>query len=993
MRHITRRPRLLLPLLLLAASLAPTGSLFAQGPPCKPCGGLVVENPLDLIPGLESEPRLGEEERLYVAWPVALDDTTAVAGQTEALRAAGARPWLRLVFRTPRPILEHVDRLGPELEAAATIARRAGEGTHFQILWQPDNDAGGADATRATADYAFLLKRASVAVAGALDDSVVITAPLAADPTALTALYAEDVAAYVQGIALAPAGDDELDASIARLAELDPGKPVILDAAPWPGDARLTLAESARWAAKGFAVSLFRGPETITTADLFPLKLLAREFQGDLSLDPYSTPEGGAEAWSFVRGKDLQLRVVVRSPKDAGELDLSFPDAQLTRPTRVDTSTGEPFDIFGQQRTADAFRLRVDDPGPVALLRVERMSAAEIEGLAGLEERVDVAGERQMPVEEILRRLQAFEDNQERRLDHYQAINTMHLRFASGAGVQAFEATLAGPFFFKRGKGFDWAWDTLYFNGVRWRGKDLPEFPLLQPEKAAALPLEINFNKEYRYRLRGTDTVEGRDCWVVDFSPAAEVEGGRTLYQGTVWVDREHFGPVRTRGLQVGLSGEVLSNEETFYFSPVDPTAGTAAEWSPDNLWIPQRIVGQQLLSVLNASILVEKETVLTALELNGPEFDSRRAAVMASDSTMVRDTAKGLRYLIKDDETGERKLQEDFDSSRRFAVAGVLWDESFDYPLPLGGIDFFSFDFRGTGKQVNLFFAGAVLVGNIADADLFGSKWDAGANVFALAIAGSDTPYQNGQEILADKIDSRPARVSLFLGHPLGSFGKVDLTYALGYTDYQSNSDTADDFVLPKDQFTQSVSLETSYTRAGYRLLLGAEENMRADWQPWGRPGSATLEAFNPDTERFTLWNVGAAKTWWLPKFQKVGLEVEYRDGRNLDRFSKYQFGYFSKVRVHGYQSDKVRASEAYAVHMTYGFEVGELLRLELVGDGAWATDEETGLDNEFLGGVGLAGNFIGPWNTLVNLDLGVAVAGPDDGFSLFLTFLKLFR
>ena len=33
-----------------------------------------------------------------------------------------------------------------------------------------------------------------------------------------------------------------------------------------------------------------------------------------------------------------------------------------------------------------------------------------------------------------------------------------------------------------------------------------------------------------------------------------------------------------------------------------------------------------------------------------------------------------------------------------------------------------------------------------------------------------------------------------------------------------------------------------------------------------------------------------------------------------------------------------------------------------------------------------------MGPWQTIVNLDLGVAVAGPDDGVSLFLTFLKLF-
>ena len=40
-----------------------------------------------------------------------------------------------------------------------------------------------------------------------------------------------------------------------------------------------------------------------------------------------------------------------------------------------------------------------------------------------------------------------------------------------------------------------------------------------------------------------------------------------------------------------------------------------------------------------------------------------------------------------------------------------------------------------------------------------------------------------------------------------------------------------------------------------------------------------------------------------------------------------------------------------------------------------------------------GLVGTVVGPWQTLINLDLGAAVAGPDDGFVVFLAFLKLFR
>ncbi|MCZ7651132.1 MAG: hypothetical protein M5U13_08225 [Thermoanaerobaculia bacterium] len=87
------------------------------------------------------------------------------------------------------------------------------------------------------------------------------------------------------------------------------------------------------------------------------------------------------------------------------------------------------------------------------------------------------------------------------------------------------------------------------------------------------------------------------------------------------------------------------------------------------------------------------------------------------------------------------------------------------------------------------------------------------------------------------------------------------------------------------------------------------------------------------------------------------------------------------------------MRAEEAWAAHLTYGFEVGQLLRLDAIGDVAWATDAASGLDRELLAGVGLAGTFIGPWDTIVNLDIGVPVAGPDDGLTVYLVFLKLFH
>ena len=57
------------------------------------------------------------------------------------------------------------------------------------------------------------------------------------------------------------------------------------------------------------------------------------------------------------------------------------------------------------------------------------------------------------------------------------------------------------------------------------------------------------------------------------------------------------------------------------------------------------------------------------------------------------------------------------------------------------------------------------------------------------------------------------------------------------------------------------------------------------------------------------------------------------------------------------------------------------------------WATDDDTGLDNELLAGIGLEGTVMGPWETILNFEVGVPVAGPGDGFSARLVFLKLFE
>ena len=441
---------------------------------------------------------------------------------------------------------------------------------------------------------------------------------------------------------------------------------------------------------------------------------------------------------------------------------------------------------------------------------------------------------------------------------------------------------------------------------------------------------------------------------------------------------------MKTRAVQLGLAGDVLSNDETTFYSPVDAN-GQPAAWDRSSYWLPTRVTGQQLFSVLNATTVVEREITLGDIQVNPVGFDDRRNATLASDATMVRDTEDGLRYLELDAETGERVVKED-DRTRRFILGGAFHDESQDGPLPLGGVNWLSFDWRGTGRQANLFLAGPLLLADIADPSVRGSRWDAGVDVFALALAGEDTVWRDGAPAPAESVKRLRPNFDFSLGRPLGSFTKLDFRYELSWNNFQRADDTAEGFVLPSDHLSHGLGATLRYTRSGYRLVAGGSWNLRGDWAPWG------LGAVNTTPDNYTLWNVGAAKTWHLRKFQKVGLAVEYVDGADLDRFSKYEFGFFSDITVHGYQSDRVRAERAAAAHVTYGFELGELFRVDLVGDAAWATDPATGLDRELLAGAGIVGTFIGPWGTVVNMDVGRALVGPDDGWSAFIAVLKLF-
>ena len=931
--------------------------------------GIRVSDPEAILDDLAAEPRIGEEELFFVSWTVPLDGTADIDA-VDAIRSSGAKPWLRVVFTTPAPLVENLGGLERELGELAQIAKTTGDDVFIQAVWRPET--GALTAT----DHGYLIKRAAVVVTGAAVGAGFAAGPLPTDRGALEWLYLEEVAAYLDVLVLAPGGTTTSAMEI--LAELDPGKPVAVDAVGWSKELAASIGEVAYWSAAGATIT-FIEPDAGVAIDLRAFKVTARELGGRMVHDPNSDPTGGGGAWAFVR-EDLGLRVVAKKSADDERLRLVFSDEQLRAPELVDLQTGQLRAVTGVRKDGD-FVVVINDSPEVVLLRLERPSAAELEGF---DEEIEIGGGREMPVEEIIRRLQAFEDDQDRRLRHYQATRNFSLRFQAQQG--SIEMSYSGEFFF-RDNSFDWVWSDFYIAGVKWRSRKMPKIPLIQPEKVASLPTDIKFSKFYEFRLRGTAVVDGRDCWVVDFKPI-EAAPGRSLYQGTVWVDREVYTHVRTRAVQIGLQGDVLSNEETYYFSPVDEN-GQPVPWSNQAYVLPLRISGQQVYTILNTTIPVEVDNRLTEIRINGDTFDADREAALASDATMVRETDEGLRYLPKDKE-GTRVVEEDFDSSRLFLVGGVFWDASVDYPLPLAGVNYLELDFKDTGAQTNVFFAGAFLSANIADPDFFGSRWNAGANFNGVFFKGKDELYRDGAVVPDEEIKQRSGTFNLFVGRPLAKFVSLELKYRANYQQFFRSDNTAEDFVLPQDTLTNVVAAKFDYNRSGYRVTVAGSYHNRMNWEFWGLPGNTE---YSPDQKDYERWKVNFAKSWWLKDFRKIGLVLEYLDSADTDRFSGYDFGLFGDPSVAGYPSGLVRAEKAVGGHLSGGINYLDLIRVTAKADALWATNRATGLDQELLAGIGIGGTVTLPWQLIMNFDLGYALTGPGKGdFAVRVFFLKLF-
>lgn len=829
---------------------------------------------------------------------------------------------------------------------------------------------------------AYAIKRLAVSAQG-LEIAKRIVLPWS---EGLPALFDNGANTYFDALVVDGPRVEEL---FAWLAERDPAKKIF---AVVPVEAPNALYDLAAALTKGATRAYASG-----TVSASALAQFNRTMTGDWAYDstakvPVLDAKGAPvdmPVLTFVRGEDLRTLVVARGDAGAATI-LSLPADRYARPRRIDaagerdvTDTGSRGGrlLVGAPPAKDAYAVLVD--------------YTQKTDKSAIRETLDIATARAITVEEIIRNHQAYDAYQESIQPRYIARNTTKLRFEIGGGAEALEAAISGDYFSDPTGRADWVWQDFFINGVKWKYGRIPELPLIQPEKVTQLPLDIHLTNEYRYELvRPTDML-GYHVYEVRFSPPANAPESLPLYRGTVWIDSRTWARVRISMVQLNLTGEVLSNEERVDFVPFarsTRSALTSAEVAGTDarelIWLPYEVNAQQVVSAAGRANVVQRSTSFTNFRLDPQEFQALLASASASDARMVRETEGGLRYLEKRG-NGERVVKEGFDTSQLFLLGGVHHDAGLDFPVvPLGGLNYFNFNLFNKGIQTNVFFAGVVVAANATHPNVGGTRTNVGADFFGIAVPVSNTMFRNGEEHLEETVKNVPLGLTLRVGHPIFQFGKLDFSMGIAHATYQRSEDTAADFVVPSDTFTLSPSVSFTYARHGYTLTSSYDYSRRSEWEPWGDPAE-----YNPDQKTYTRFGGSIGKSFFLPKFQRIGIDVGYLDGQRLDRFSKYELGFFGSQRVHGVKSGSVRAEKAIIGHLSYGFVFSQQFRMEAFYDQAFIDDATAGLSKEPFQGLGIAGQTVGPYGTLLRLDIGKTIGrNAQEGFVANVVFLKLF-
>ncbi len=872
--------------------------------------------------------------------------------------------------------VDYLARLSEHAESADTLALSLDRSEFSESLTaQPDQ-------------LAFLLKQLITALRGRSHAKVLIGEITPEALPLMDPLYERDFRAYVEGYTAQGSGPTgEANDEVVRYLESHHlGAPLLihLPRVETPIAAQLlvllsasrdvsfTDMEASDVAAVWHALVVLRSRLSPQMAQGFSVQATEiRDASGprpDVAILNFFDPETMVQA--------MVLVPLVAHSKPA-ELALHLPTGDVTAPAAYPMPEGSKIELgyTADQKKGETV-IRVPWQGKALLVIFERLKT----GTVG-EERLSVMGAYRIPVEVILARYQAVQQPQDVFLDNYTADAEVDYHFKLPGGVASLDVTFLNSFFYQKGTGARWVQNKLLLNGVAWKGKRLPELPIIEPEKVNTLPLTLTLGRDYSYRYIKDEPVDGRECYVVEFLPMPGAKG--SLYEGQVWIDKQTYVKLKMRVRQTKLEAPQVSNDETDYYTAVSAPDGRT-------FYLLTRLEGQQIFSIGGTNVVAEREIHFTHLQLNNPAFKSELDQAEASDKVILEDTSKGLRYLKKEP-NGTRVLQMEPKTGKWFAVAGTYYDQSLDYPLPLLGVNYFDYDYKKTKTQVNLLIAGAVNTLTVAKVNLL-PRVDASANGLLFAIPFQDRVFPSGEEDKAQRVKILREYANAGLGWRFTDLSKLTLQVGAMYYRYSRDSKTAPTFRLPKDHVDFGANLHYSYSRRGWSASAEYDLHHRSAWEPWGPPGT---HADVSGQRNYALWNLSGSKSFYLPYFQKISVSATWMDGRDLDRFSRYQFSYLGRDSLSGFAGSGVRFDRGAVARLAYDFNVANVVRFGLrldqgrvqpvKGEALW--QNHTGL--------GLSGAVAGPWQTYWTLDTGYAlrsdIPGVKHDYTVALMVLKL--
>jgi hypothetical protein len=570
--------------------------------------------------------------------------------------------------------------------------------------------------------------------------------------------------------------------------------------------------------------------------------------------------------------------------------------------------------------------------------------------------RSGVSAARQLRVEEIVARQRQEQAREDAEVDHYTAQVRMDQHFRPTVTDPGYDVVTENRLFVGA-DGIEWEELSFAVNGSKF-GANRPPFPLLQPEKVLSLPLQLRLGDDYRYSLAGTETVDGRDCYVVRFDP---VQSNRSLYRGTVWIDRRTFARVRIQTVQTQLSAPVVSSEEIQTFSPVTTPAGAT-------VFLMTRLTGRQIVMIAGRNLLVERDAILRDIQVNAESFAGARTEARRGPHVMYKDTDRGLRYFVKQ---GDERVVSDRPTMKAKAAAmGITIDPSFAFPLPIFGINYLNFSFGSPDTQFAMLFGGVLAAINIQRPKVPHTPFDASLDFFGIAVPSSDRRYDTTGEHPAERVITWPLNTGLNLGWQYTAFQKATFQYQFHFDGFHADTTTSGDYVVPASTVTHGLGGAYEYRRGGYSAVLNGAWYGRGRWTPWGVPGNLTS-----DGRTYAKYSANLSRDFYLSAIQKIHLNGAYFGGQRLDRFSRYQFGLFDDTRIHGVPASGVRFDELAMARGSYTFDLLQMYRFDLFVERAWGRDLSASRNWQPITGFGTALNVRAPMNTILRMDLGHAL------------------